>query len=154
MKDPKAAPSGIKNLRGRVGTESISRERKPLLPSGKHRGIEELKNGKIRCQACRRTWIPSRLPNGGLKRDWWGCPAGCNRPIKTRSAHPAGSPEPQEVYRVRRMLGLSQKEAAGIIGITLASWQKYEQGTRNMHSSKWRLFLLETSNPKNRGNRG
>ena len=48
------------------------------------------------------------------------------------------------VKLARKASGLTQTEAAMVIGGTLRAWQEWEGGRRNMPSAKYNLFLLLT----------
>lgn len=51
---------------------------------------------------------------------------------------------PKLIKEVRRLSGLTQTQAAMMIGGTLRSWQEWEGGRRNMPPAKYNLFLLMT----------
>lgn len=48
------------------------------------------------------------------------------------------------VKLARKASGLTQTEAAMVIGGTLRAWQEWEGGRRNMPSAKYNLFILLT----------
>jgi DNA-binding transcriptional regulator YiaG len=50
----------------------------------------------------------------------------------------------------RRRAGLTQSQAAMMIGAALRTWQDWESGARNMPGAKWALFslLLAASPPQ------
>lgn len=54
-----------------------------------------------------------------------------------------------EFRQIRMMLGKSQRELSGLLGISLKSVESYEQGWRNIPSNIERMtyFLLFKSNP-------
>lgn len=66
--------------------------------------------------------------------------------------HQIDPPAPENVAAARKKAGLSQDEAAGLIGATGKSryrtWQNYETpdgpGARPIPASAWELFLLKT----------
>ena len=47
-----------------------------------------------------------------------------------------------EIKAIRRAAGLSQSQAALLIGTTARTWQEWEQGRRNMPTAKWALFKI------------
>jgi putative transcriptional regulator len=53
-------------------------------------------------------------------------------------------PSPTEVRDARIRAGLTQSQAAALVGVSLRSWQYWEEGGRQMQSSKWELFLIKT----------
>lgn len=59
------------------------------------------------------------------------------------------TPTPEEVRNARIGAGLTQSQAAAIIGTCLNSWQRYEgrggdRGNRTIPPAKWELFLMKT----------
>lgn len=54
------------------------------------------------------------------------------------------SPDPAAVIEARKSAGLTQSEAAALVGATLRTWQYWEAGGRTMPGAKWELFLLKT----------
>lgn len=44
----------------------------------------------------------------------------------------------------RRAAGLTQTQAATLIGAALRTWQDWESGARNMPPAKWAYFVLLT----------
>jgi DNA-binding XRE family transcriptional regulator len=55
-------------------------------------------------------------------------------------------PTPQQLKALRLAAGLTQKQAAELVGAQERSWKYYEAG-RPIPYSKWRIFLLETGSP-------
>lgn len=53
-------------------------------------------------------------------------------------------PSPEEIVAARHAAGLTQREAAAIVQVSLRAWQHWEYGKRNMHPALWRLFLIES----------
>lgn len=53
-------------------------------------------------------------------------------------------PTASAVKHVRKSAGLTQEQAARVIGATRRTWQEWEAGRRNMPNAKWELFLLKT----------
>lgn len=53
-------------------------------------------------------------------------------------------PSPDEIKELRTALGLTFREAAEIIHVTLRGWQAYESGERRMHLAFWELFQMKT----------
>jgi DNA-binding transcriptional regulator YiaG len=53
-------------------------------------------------------------------------------------------PSPTEVKDARHRAGLTQSQAAALVGVSLRSWQYWEEGGRQMQSSKWELFQIKT----------
>lgn len=49
---------------------------------------------------------------------------------------------PALVRAARRGAGLTQTQAAALIGATLRTWQEWEGGRRNMPPAKWAYLLL------------
>lgn len=62
----------------------------------------------------------------------------------TTAARAPGSPAPAEVRAARARLGLTQTQAAAIIGYSKRGWQDIEGGTRAMRPAAWELFQLKT----------
>jgi len=50
------------------------------------------------------------------------------------------SPTSENVRQARDAAGLTQTQAAALIGASLRSWQEWEQGKTKMHPGLWRLF--------------
>lgn len=51
-----------------------------------------------------------------------------------------GSPTAEQVSAARKVAGLTQEQAARVIGATRRAWQEWEAGRRNMPWAKWELF--------------
>ena len=51
---------------------------------------------------------------------------------------------PKQIVAVRKSSGLTQTQAAVMIGGTLRAWQEWEGGRRNMPPAKYNLFLIVT----------
>ena len=49
---------------------------------------------------------------------------------------------PATIKATREAKGLTQEQAAMLIGSSPRTWQEWEQGRRNMPVSKWALFLI------------
>lgn len=57
-----------------------------------------------------------------------------------RVKHPA----PETIRRVRERAGLTQSQAAALVGVRAQTrWSEYESGTRKMQPYRWELFLLK-----------
>ena len=54
------------------------------------------------------------------------------------------SPDPEDVRAARNSAGLTQEQAAQVIGATRRAWQEWEAGRRNMPGAKWELFQIKT----------
>ena len=61
------------------------------------------------------------------------------------------SPTPQEILAARKAAGLTQTQAAGIVGVKLRAWQYWEAGGRTMPTSAWELFLIKAGKSQNSG---
>lgn len=48
---------------------------------------------------------------------------------------------PEDVRKARVSLGLTQTEAAALLGMQRLSWARYEAGTRSISEIEWRYFL-------------
>jgi transcriptional regulator with XRE-family HTH domain len=48
----------------------------------------------------------------------------------------------KDVKNLRARMGITQREAATMVGITLNAWQHYEYGRRQIPEPTWRLFKL------------
>lgn len=51
------------------------------------------------------------------------------------------APRPEEIRAVREKSGLTQEEAAALIGYTRRAWQEWEAGTRGMRRALFDLFV-------------
>lgn len=58
---------------------------------------------------------------------------------------PAGNPAPEVIKAARMAAGLTTREAALLIHVTVRSWQQCESGERRMHPAAWELFGIKTS---------
>ena len=54
------------------------------------------------------------------------------------------SPTPSEILAARQAAGLTQTQAAGLVGVKLRAWQYWEAGERTMPASAWELFQIKT----------
>lgn len=50
------------------------------------------------------------------------------------------APNPESIREARAASGLTQSEAAALIGSTARTWQDWERGIAAMHPGLWRLF--------------
>jgi len=55
------------------------------------------------------------------------------------------NPTANQIKKDRQSAGLTQTQAAGLVGVALRTWQHWEFGDRAMPESAWRLFLILTS---------
>ena len=53
------------------------------------------------------------------------------------------SPTPQTIQALRKSLGLTQKEAADAVHVTLRAWQWWESGKRVMPFASWELCVIK-----------
>lgn len=53
------------------------------------------------------------------------------------------SPAPQLIKNMRKMLGLTQREAAESVHVTVRAWQHWEEGKRHMPPAAWELALIK-----------
>ena len=58
------------------------------------------------------------------------------------------SPTEHEIRTLRERLGLTQTEAAKVMGTTKNVWQAWEYGKRVMPAIKWDYFKLKTKSYK------
>ena len=56
----------------------------------------------------------------------------------------AQGPAPVQIRASRKNAGLTQEQAARVIGATRRAWQEWEAGRRNMPGAKWELFLRKS----------
>lgn len=57
----------------------------------------------------------------------------------------AGIPSPEDIAAVRQAAGLSQAQAAELVGLGDKSrWSEYERGSRVPDAARWAIFLLAT----------
>ena len=55
------------------------------------------------------------------------------------------SPAPSEILAARKAAGLTQTQAATLVGVTLRAWQSWEAGQREMPARAGELFQIKTS---------
>lgn len=53
------------------------------------------------------------------------------------------SPAPDTIREARHNAGLTQPQAAKVVGVHWTTWQRWELGTRKMPQSAWELFGLK-----------
>lgn len=51
---------------------------------------------------------------------------------------------PEEIIEARKAAGLTQSEAAALVGYTRNGWQKAEYGEKRMRPATFELFKLKT----------
>lgn len=51
-------------------------------------------------------------------------------------------PSANEVKQARQRAGLTQQEAADLVGISVHAWRHYEHSIRNMPVPTWTLFNI------------
>jgi len=51
------------------------------------------------------------------------------------------APQPEEIRAARDKAGLTQEDAAALIGYTRRAWQDWEAGARGMRRALFELFL-------------
>jgi len=56
----------------------------------------------------------------------------------------ASVPEPNEIREARHRAGLTQSQAAALVGVHRRAWQYWEGGGRKMGVAVWELFLIKT----------
>ena len=56
-------------------------------------------------------------------------------------------PSPADIREARHRAGLTQSQAAGLVGVKLRAWQYWEAGGRGMPASAWELFQIKTGTP-------
>jgi transcriptional regulator with XRE-family HTH domain len=49
-------------------------------------------------------------------------------------------PTAKEIAAARERLGLTQSEAADLLGVIRVTWARYEGGTRAMSEAEWRYW--------------
>lgn len=54
------------------------------------------------------------------------------------------TPTPADIKSRRLMAGLTQTQAAALVGTKLRGWQYWEAGARHMPSGLWELFVIKT----------
>ena len=52
---------------------------------------------------------------------------------------------PERIRYIRKKAGLTQKEAAALIDVSVQTWYEWERGNGNMHLAYYELFLIETN---------
>ncbi len=58
------------------------------------------------------------------------------------------NPTPAEIKQSRKDAGLTQTQAAALIGKTLSAWQRWEYGSRKMDSALFELFTIKLEDRK------
>ena len=53
-------------------------------------------------------------------------------------------PSPHEIREARHRAGLTQSQAAALVGVQPRAWRYYEGGGRKMGVAVWELFLIKT----------
>ena len=53
------------------------------------------------------------------------------------------APEPGELRATRRAAHLNQTKAAGIVNVTLRTWQNWERGSPQITGANYSFFLLQ-----------
>ena len=53
-------------------------------------------------------------------------------------------PQPELIKKTRNVLGCTQKEAAGLVHVSLRAWQLWESGERKMPPGLWELCVIKT----------
>ena len=53
--------------------------------------------------------------------------------------------DPKKIRAARKKAGLTQTQAAELIGAAMRSWQDWESGARNMPAAKWELFKIKSA---------
>lgn len=56
----------------------------------------------------------------------------------------SGHPSPSKIREARRLLGITQSEAAEMVHSTCRVWQQWEAGDRKMHPAFWELFQIKS----------
>lgn len=59
----------------------------------------------------------------------------------------SNSPTPQEIKQAREQAGLTQTEAAVMVGRTLPTWQRWEYG-KPVDMACWENFLAKTKSAR------
>jgi DNA-binding transcriptional regulator YiaG len=69
--------------------------------------------------------------------------------MQVKQTTPWQMPAPDEIKAARLAVGLSQAQAAELVGLGSAHrWSEYERGAKNISPQTWRLFLLLTRQEK------
>lgn len=53
-------------------------------------------------------------------------------------------PSPAEIREARHRAGLTQAQAAALVGVQPRAWRYWEGGGRKMGAAVWELFLIKT----------
>jgi len=53
-------------------------------------------------------------------------------------------PSPTEIREARHRAGLTQSQAAALVGVQPRAWRYWEGGGRRMGVGVWELFLIKT----------
>jgi DNA-binding transcriptional regulator YiaG len=53
-------------------------------------------------------------------------------------------PSPTDIREARHRAGLTQSQAAALVGVQPRAWRYWEGGGRTMDGAKWELFLIKT----------
>jgi putative transcriptional regulator len=51
------------------------------------------------------------------------------------------APQPEQIRAAREQAGLTQAQAAALIGYTMRAWQEWEAGNRGMRRALLELFI-------------
>ena len=54
------------------------------------------------------------------------------------------APQPEQIRAAREQAGLTQEQAAALIGYTMRAWQEWEAGNRGMRKALFELFIQRT----------
>ena len=57
----------------------------------------------------------------------------------------APTPTPTAIIERRRAMGLSQRDASALLGMSRRAWAGWETGERDMPRPLWTLFLMLTT---------
>lgn len=58
-------------------------------------------------------------------------------------------PSPAEIREARHRAGLTQAQAAALVGVQPRAWRYWEGGGRKMSGAVWELFLIKTKEAHN-----
>lgn len=50
----------------------------------------------------------------------------------------------REIRAARKAAGMTQKQAADVVGVSWRAWQDWELGVRGINPGLWELFLIKT----------
>ena len=53
-------------------------------------------------------------------------------------------PSPTDIREARHRAGLTQAQAAALVGVQPRAWRYWEAGGRKMTAAVWELFLIKT----------